>query len=71
MEPKESSQFSEEQGRSFASIGVMLGMVTGGLLGLVFGMVIDDSQWMILGAGGGIVIGLALGSAWDRRAKGL
>ena len=44
------------------------GLVVGGLFGLGMGVVFDDiTQWMILGAGGGLVLGLALGAALQNR----
>jgi hypothetical protein len=45
-----------------------LGLVLGGLIGLVVGIVLEDTNlWMIMGAGGGLVLGLAVGAALQRR----
>lgn len=47
---------------------IPLGLVIGGLLGLLFGILIDQTPlWMILGAGGGLVLGLAVGAALQSR----
>lgn len=49
---------------------IPLGLVLGGLVGLVMGLAIGDTnQWMILGAGGGLVLGLAVGAAVERRLQ--
>lgn len=48
-------------------IAMPLGLVLGGLAGIVLGWVIGDSVlWMILGAGGGLVIGGAVAAAVNR-----
>lgn len=45
-----------------------LGLILGGLIGLGVGIVLEDiNQWMILGAGGGLVLGLAAGAALQRQ----
>lgn len=45
-----------------------LGLVLGGLIGIGVGIVLEDiNQWMILGAGGGLVLGLAAGAALQRQ----
>ena len=45
-----------------------VGLVLGGLVGLGVGVLLDDiTQWMILGAGGGLVLGLAIGAALQSR----
>ena len=47
---------------------IPLGLVLGGLIGIVVGMVLEDvTLWMILGAGGGMVLGLAAGAALQKR----
>lgn len=60
---------NETSGREakYASIGMAVGLGLGGLAGLIFGLATEQtSLWLILGAGGGMVIGLAGGSALDR-----
>jgi hypothetical protein len=46
-----------------------LGLVLGGLVGVVLGALglVDMTQWMILGAGGGLVLGLAVRTAIESR----
>ena len=45
-----------------------LGLVLGGLVGAAVGVAIEDvTQWMILGAGGGLAIGLAVRTAIANR----
>lgn len=45
-----------------------LGLVLGGLIGIGVGIVLQDiNLWMILGAGGGLVAGLAAGAALQRQ----
>ena len=45
---------------SYTALGMALGLVLGGLVGIL----IDN---MVIFAGGGLVLGLAIGSALDRR----
>jgi len=45
---------------SYTALGLALGLILGGIVGLV----IDN---MIIFAGGGLVLGLAIGSALDNR----
>ena len=46
---------------------IPLGLVIGGLIGMGVGILVGDvNQWMILGAGGGMVLGLAVGAARQR-----
>jgi hypothetical protein len=48
-----------------------LGLVLGGLIGTAVGIAIEDiTLWMILGAGGGLVIGLAVRTAIANRRGG-
>jgi len=47
---------------SYTALGLGIGLVLGGIVGLV----IDN---MIIFAGGGMVLGLAIGSALDSRRK--
>lgn len=45
-----------------------IGLVLGGLIGFGVGVLLNDiNQWMILGAGGGLVLGLAVGAALQNR----
>jgi hypothetical protein len=45
-----------------------LGLVLGGIVGAGTGMIVGDiNLWMILGAGGGLVLGLATGAALQNR----
>ncbi len=47
---------------------VPLGLLLGGLIGLGIGLALDNSPlWLILGAGGGMVIGLAASTAVANR----
>ena len=49
------------------SVGMVLGLMLGGAAGLIFGLIIDQTPlWLILGAGGGMMVGIAAGSAVDR-----
>jgi hypothetical protein len=48
---------------SYKAIGLAIGLILGGIVGLV----IDN---LIIFAGGGMVLGLAIGSALDSRRKG-
>lgn len=46
---------------------IPLGLVIGGLIGMGVGILVGDvNQWMILGSGGGMVLGLAVGAARQR-----
>jgi hypothetical protein len=47
---------------SYTALGPALGLVFGGLVGLIIGN-------MILFAGGGLVLGLAVGVAMDNKGK--
>ena len=47
---------------SYTALGPALGLVFGGLVGLIIGD-------MILFAGGGLVLGLAIGAAMDNKGK--
>ena len=47
---------------TYTAIGMAVGLVLGGL----FGLIADN---LALSAGGGMVIGLALGAALDRRSQ--
>ncbi len=47
---------------SYTALGLALGLILGGIVGLV----IDN---MIIFAGGGMVLGLAIGTALDNRRK--
>ena len=47
---------------SFAALGPAIGLIFGGIVGLVIGN-------LILFAGGGLVLGLAIGYALDNRHK--
>ena len=61
----------ESTARKHAALGMSAGLIVGGALGLVFGIIIDNSPLcMTLGAGGGMVIGIAAGTALDRRESG-
>lgn len=61
----------ESSSRRNAALGVSAGLVLGGALGLMFGILIDNSPlWLILSAGGGMVIGLAIGYAVDMGKAG-
>jgi len=45
-----------------------LGLILGGLIGFSVGILLDDTNlWMILGAGGGLVLGAAVGAAMQSR----
>jgi hypothetical protein len=45
-----------------------VGLVLGGLIGAGVGLIVDNfNLWMILGAGGGLVLGLAVGAALQNR----
>lgn len=45
-----------------------LGLILGGIIGFGVGILLDDTNlWMILGAGGGLVLGLAVGAALQSR----
>lgn len=46
-----------------------LGLILGGLIGVGVGVILENiNQWMILGAGGGLVLGLAVGAALQSRS---
>jgi len=45
---------------SYTAIGLAVGLITGGIVGLIIGN-------MVIFAGGGLVLGLAIGSALDNR----
>ena len=47
---------------SYTALGLAIGLILGGIVGLI----IDN---MIIFAGGGMVLGLAIGTAWDNRRK--
>ena len=47
---------------SYTALGMAIGLILGGLVGLL----IDN---MIIFAGGGMVLGLAIGTALDNRVK--
>ena len=47
---------------SYTALGLAIGLILGGILGLI----IDN---MIIFAGGGLVLGLAIGAALDSRHK--
>ncbi len=48
---------------SYTALGLAIGLVFGGVVGLVIGN-------MVIFAGGGLVLGLAIGSALDNRSRG-
>ena len=52
-----------KKGISYTGICLALGLVFGGIIGFVIGN-------MVIFAGGGLVIGLAIGSALDNRNQG-
>ena len=45
---------------SYTALGLLIGLILGGIVGLAIGN-------MIIFAGGGLVLGLAIGSALDNR----
>ncbi len=46
---------------------MVLGLMLGGAAGLTFGLMTEQTPlWIILGAGGGMMVGMAAGSAVDR-----
>ena len=45
---------------SYKALGLAIGLILGGIVGLI----IDN---ITIFAGGGLVLGLAIGSAWDSR----
>ena len=47
---------------SYTALGLAIGLILGGIVGLI----IDN---MIIFAGGGMVLGLAIGTAWENRRK--
>ena len=47
--------------------GMCFGMIFGVALGIVFGAVLDNMGFMSIGIGAGMCIGMAIGSAKDRR----
>lgn len=47
---------------SYTALGMAIGLILGGIVGLI----IDN---MIIFAGGGLVLGLAIGTAWESRRK--
>jgi uncharacterized membrane protein (Fun14 family) len=51
-----------QKGISFTALCLAIGLVLGGIVGLVIGN-------MILFAGGGLVLGLAIGYALDQRIR--
>ena len=54
----------------FTSVGLGIGLVLGGLAGIIFGgMVNDIPMGIVFGGGGGLILGLAIGYALDRRAE--
>lgn len=57
-----SSNDNAQRKTSYTAIGMAIGLVLGGLVGLL----IDN---MIIFAGGGLVLGLAIGYAMDARSK--
>jgi len=53
------SKYNKPRGRiSYTALGMSIGLILGGIVGLI----IDN---MVIFAGGGLVLGLAIGSALD------
>ena len=57
------SQNSTQPKISFTALGMAIGLVIGGIIGLL----IDST---VISAGGGMILGLAVGAALDNRNKG-
>ena len=61
MSEKSNNQFSMKT--TYKGIGMAVGLILGGCIGLLIGNV-------VIFAGGGMVVGLAIGAALDGRDKG-
>jgi hypothetical protein len=46
-----------------------VGLVLGGALGIVYGILTDNMAFMTIAVGGGLVIGLSIGTALEARKK--
>lgn len=47
---------------SYTALGMAVGLIVGGIVGLIIGN-------LVIFAGGGLVVGLAIGYAWDQRIR--
>jgi len=66
------SRDSRKEGRretSYLAVGMSVGLVLGGALGIVYGILTDNMAFMTIAVGGGLVIGLSIGTALEARKK--
>jgi hypothetical protein len=54
---------------SYLAVCMSLGLVLGGALGIVYGTITDNVTFMTIAIGGGLVIGLSIGTALEARKK--
>jgi hypothetical protein len=54
---------------SYLAVGISLGLVLGGAFGIIYGILTDNMAFMTIAIGGGMVIGLSIGTALEARKK--
>ena len=63
------SEKKERQEISYLASGMAVGMVLGGLFGIVYGILVDNMAFMTIAVGGGLAVGLSVGTALEARKK--
>jgi F0F1-type ATP synthase assembly protein I len=54
---------------SYLALGMSVGLILGGAFGILYGILLDNMAFMAIGVGGGLVIGLSVGTALEARKK--
>ena len=63
---KDAGQESREE-TNYLEIGMGVGMVLGGVFGILYGILLDNMAFMTIWVGGGLVIGLSIGTGLEAR----
>jgi F0F1-type ATP synthase assembly protein I len=54
---------------SYLAVCMSLGLVLGGAFGIVYGILTDNMAFTTIGVGGGMVLGLSIGTALEARKE--